>query len=432
MKPLLRILSLSLVLWADQSLAAQEQPSPSVSTGGPGPSSPVELWGHERLTWDQPSYDPASLADLTFTAYVDGLVDPLEDVRCSSVRNEAGFECSSRLPRMVPGSHSVQITATDRSNNISERSAPLSVLLRSRTADLAPSTVARGGFNIEMVQAVGALGEVADIAALPDGTVLIGEKRGRILATSPGKMPATAFELRTLDPSITEVELLALAVAPDFAEARAVFAAYSTGRGLRLVRFTEANGVLLNHAILREALSIAPSTPSAALAVGPDRKIYLAIGNQIYRLNVDGSTPADGSASGLFAPGVHQPQKLVWNPDRRVMWLLGSSLDGASELRAIALGDDGRGTILRSYELGPLSVTSLAFLPASSGSSSRLIVTPRNSSDLLQWRASDGALDQATWLTGKGLGEATAMVEQNGSLWIASQSGLFRIDSFRR
>ena len=427
MQSLLRILSLSsvFVLASQGPVKAQERPPISTSS--------VEVWGHERLAWDQASPDAASLADLIFTAHIDGLADPLEDVRCSSLRNDFGFECSSRLPRMIPGPHAVEITATDHSNNVSERSAALNLVLRARTVESVAPTTARGDFRIDAELVVGALVNVADIAALPDGTVIIGEERGRILATSPGRVPTIAVDLRTLDPSTTQIELLALAVAPDFAETHAVFAAYSTHRGLRLARFTESNSILLNHAVLREEFSIAaPFAPSAALGVGPDNKIYLAVDNQVFRLNLDGSTPADGSASGLFSAGVQQPEKLTWNISEKVMWLLGSTPHGGSELQAIALGDRGRGTILRSYTLGPLNVTSVAFLPESSGKSSRLIVTARDSSDLLQWRTSQGELDQATWLTGKQLDSATAMVVRNSSLWIASRSGLFRFDLSRQ
>jgi hypothetical protein len=409
----LRILTLSSVF-----VLASQAPVPA--------QNPVEIWGHERLAWDQPSDDAGRLTDLIFTAYIDGLTDVLEDVRCSSVRNDFGFECSSRLPRMSPGAHVVEITATDRADMVSDRSQALNVVLRARTLQSAAPTTARGG-NVELV--IGALIDVADIAALPDGTVIIGEERGRILTTSPGKLPTTAVDLRTLERSSPEIELLALAVAPDFAETHAVFAAYITHRGLRLARFTEANGVLLNHAVLREDFSIvAPFAPSAALGVGPDNKIYLAVTDQVYRLNMDGSTPADGSASGLFSVGVRQPEKLTWNIGEQVMWLLGSTAQGGSELQAIALDDRGRGTILRSYALGPLNLTSVAFLP----SSSRLIVTARDSSDLLHWRASKGDLDQATWLTGKQLDSPTAMVARSGSLWIASRSDLFRVDLSRQ
>ena len=221
-----------------------------MSTGGL--SSPVEIWGHERLAWDQPSPDSASLADLNFVAHFDGLIDVLEDVTCSSVRNASGFECSSRLPRMSPGPHAVEITAIDRSNTVSDRSAVLNVIFRVWTVESVAPTTVRGDFRLDVELVVGALVDVADIAALPDGTVIIGEGRGRILMTSPGKLPTTAVDLRTIDPSTPQIELLALAVAPDFAETHAVFAAYATHRGLRLARFTEANGVLLNHAVLRE------------------------------------------------------------------------------------------------------------------------------------------------------------------------------------
>lgn len=433
MQSRLRILSLSsvFVLASQAPVNAQEHALPPIPTSGFVPSSPVEIWGHERLAWDQPSPDSASLADVIFTAHVDGLIDVLEDVRCSSVRNDSGFECSSRLPRMSPGPHAVEITATDTSNIVSERSTALNVMLHARTVQSVAPATARGDSRVDMELVVGALVNVADIATLPDGTVIIGEERGRILTTSPGKLTTTAVDLRTLNPSTTQIELLALAVAPDFAETHAVFAAYVTERGLRLARFTESNGVLLNHAVLRENLTIvAPFAPSAALGIGPDNKIYLAISNQVFRLNPDGSTPADGSASGLFSLGVHQPEKLTWSNSEQVMWLLGSTPTG-SELQAIALGDRGRGTILRSYALGPLSVTSIAFLPESPGRSSRLIVTVRDSSDLLQWRTSGSELDQATWLSGKQRDGATAMVARSTSLWIASRSSLFRIDLSR-
>ena len=334
---------------------------------------------------------------------------------------------------MSPGPHAVEITASDRSNNVSERSAALNVVLRARTVESVASTTAHGNSRNEAELLVGALVNVADIAALPDGTVIIGEERGRILTTSPGKLPTTAVDLRTLDQSTTQIELLAVAIAPDFAETHAVFAAYNTHRGLRLARFTESNGVLLNHAVLREDLSIvAPFAASAALGVGPDSKIYLAINDQVFRLNLDGSTPADGSVSGLFSVGVRQPEKLSWNLGEQVMWLLGSTPQGGSELQAIALDDRGRGTVLRSYALGPLSLTSVAFIPESPGRSSRLMVTVRNSNDLLQWDTSEGELDHAVWLSGSQRDSATAIVSQSGSLWLASRSALFRIDLSRQ
>jgi hypothetical protein len=430
---LLRILSSCVLLLLADPLAvnAQETPSPNASTGGLTPASPAEAWGHERLAWDQPNPDAASLADLTFTAYIDGLIDVLEDVRCSSAPNAAGdFECSSRFPRMVPGAHVVELTATNGANTVSVRSAPLHVILRERTTQMASSATARSA-GLDAEQIVGALVDATDIAALPDGTLIIGERSGRILSTRPGQTATTAFDLRALAQPGAQLELLALAAASDFAETRAVFAAYVWQSGLRVARFTEANGILSNHAILREGLPINPSAPGAALAVGPDSKIYVAVNDQVFRLNADGSTPADGSASGVFSAGPQQPGKLAWNIDQQVMWLLGSTPNG-SELRSIALGERGQGTMLSSYSLGPLSVTSLAILPESSDGGSRLIVTPRDSTDLLQWRASKGDLDQATWVTSMRPADATAMVQQNGGLWIASRSGLFRVDLSRR
>ena len=432
MKSLLRILSWSFIsLYADSTTAsAQGWPSSFVSTGQPSPSSPVELWGHERLTWDQDASDSEILSSLSFIAYVDGFIDPLEDVRCSPVRNESGFECSSRLPRMAPGPHSIELTAIDPSNLTSERSAPLMVVLRVASTGGARTSAARVGAGVGAERLVDALTGVADIAVLPDRTVLIGEGTGRVIAARPGKTSATAFDLRTLDRSGAEIQLLALAVAPDFDRSHAVFVAYATPRGLRLARFTEADGVLTNHAILREGLPIALSPPTAALAIGPDNKIYLATSDRVLRFNMDGSTPVDGSDSGLFSTGVQRPEKLAWSHEQRVLWLLGSTPKG-SELRAIALGDDGRGRALNAYDLGRLNVTSLAILPGSS-SERRMIMTSSTSNDLLDWRVAAGVIDQGRWFAATGLEESAAIDTRDGDLWIASRSGVFRIEVPRR
>jgi hypothetical protein len=371
---------------------------------------------------------------LTFIAHVDERVDVLEDVRCSSERNDFGFECSSRLPRMTPGPHTIGITATDyRLNRIGEASPPLNVVLRVRTTlqSMAPPTTAKAS-SIEAHSIIDSPIEVADLAALPDGTVVIGEARGRILTSRPGSLPLIAFDLRTFDRTATHIELLALTVAPNFTTTRSVFAAYATERGLRLVRFTESNGVFTNHAILREGLPIGLSAAKAAVAVGPDEKIYLAIANQLLRLNLDGSTPADGPDAGLFSAGVQRPEKLAWNIGERILWLLGSTEHEGSELRAIALGDHGRARAVRAYDLGRVRLTSIAVLPATSLDGNRLVLTSPTTGDLLQWRTSDVGLDEPSWLTGARFENATAMVEHNGALLIGSRSGLFRVDTLRR
>ena len=308
MPSILRPLPLFLVfLLAGSGTGFAQGPSPLVSTGLVGATSPIEVWGHERLGWDQAEADAAGLAELTFTSSVDGYRELLEDVRCAPLLDRFGFGCSSRLPRMAVGPHTIQLSAARGPTEISGLSDPLMVVFRSRTLESASvSNSARLAGLLDAEQLVGALVEVADIAALPDGTVLIGEERGRILATRPGESPAIAVDLRTLDRSLERVVLLALAVAPDFLESHAIFAAYTARGGLRLVRFTEANGILLNQAVLRESLPIALASPRAALAVGPDNKMYLAVADQVLRLNLDGSTPEDGPASGVFAAGVLQ------------------------------------------------------------------------------------------------------------------------------
>ncbi len=428
MQSRLRILSFFLCafLQAPNAPVTAEAP-PSLSTELQDPISAIDIWGYERLAWDQAVPEGGSLFDLTFAAYVDGRIDVLDDVSCSARLTLRDFECSSQLPRMTFGPHTIVITATDRrSNTVSEQSPPLTVFVRTRI--WTDAAIAPTGSRLDVRLVTGALADVADIAALPDGTVVIGESRGRILTSTPGALPKTAFDLRSFDRSATHVELLSLAVAPNFPQTREIFAAYVTERGLRLVRFTEFNGVLTNHAILREGLPIDTSAAKAAVGVGPDDKIYLAIANRVLRLNRDGSTPADGPDSGVFAVGVQRPEKLVWNTDERVLWLLGSSSSGGSELRAMALGDRGASGAVRAYDLGRVTVSSIAMLRASSRESCRLIMTSSISADLLQSRTSHVELEPPSWLIGERFEGATAIAEHNGTLWISARSEVFRIE----
>lgn len=402
-----------------------------VSAGAQQPVlEPIVVTGTERLAWDQAESDATSLAEFSFTAFVDGVPEPLEDVTCAPIPDRFGFECSSRLPRMEPGPHSIELTAMNGSTEVSEHSALLLVVFRSRPAEsvsLGNPTRLTGGLGVEQV--VGGLVDVADIAALPDGSVLIGEERGRILSMRPGESPITAIDLRSVDRSSDTVTLLALATAPDFGESHAVFAAYLSRGGLRLVRLTEFNGVLLDHAVLRENVPMGSALPRAAIAVGPDGKIYLALAGQVLRLNLDGSTPKDGPTSGVFAIGVQQPEVVAWSAAQRVMWLLGTTTSGDAELRIMSLGDRGSATTLKSFTLARIAASAMVLATGSSTHESRLLVADRASGDLLQWqvRFPEVALDQATWIPRDSVGDVTALSSVGDRLWLATRSDLFRV-----
>ena len=62
-----------------------------VSTAAAQGAGPIDVWGHERLAWDQPAISADSLRDLTFFSIIEGFREPLEDVRCSTELNRFGL-----------------------------------------------------------------------------------------------------------------------------------------------------------------------------------------------------------------------------------------------------------------------------------------------------------------------------------------------------
>ena len=420
-----------------------------VSVSGGPETTPTQVWGHERLGWDQEANSAVELANYVFTALIDGrFPEALEDVRCASTLSVAGYECSSRLPRMAPGIHTIELSsriAADQSS--SPLSQPLSVNLLSTAAE-ATATSARArvvvdGVSIEELRPERDLSGAVTLAALPGGRVLIGERGGRISMIDGGRS-SEAAHLRGVIRG-ERLELLSLAVDPSFSETRAVIAAYASDNGLIVARFSEANGVLVNHAVLRGGLPAPPGRAAAAVAIGPDRKIYLAIGAdsedgtpvrdafaaRIIRMNLDGSTPNDDLPAPVFAPGMPRPSSISWSRDGQMMWVVGMTQDRL-EARAVnfALQNDP-GTTAQSYAV---PATPLADGRAGvAGRAGELVVVAENSRSLLRLVSdSDGTINTIEWLLRNQFNGIRAIAySPDGELWVCSDRGLFLV-TFQR
>ncbi len=82
--------------------------------GGGSPSSPngtETITGSERFAWDQPAADAGELASFRYALYVDEARAEAADVTCTAVQGSAGFSCTSRLPALSNGAHTLQIAA---------------------------------------------------------------------------------------------------------------------------------------------------------------------------------------------------------------------------------------------------------------------------------------------------------------------------------
>ena len=82
--------------------------SPPASSNASGTGDRIS--GNERLGWNQAAADAGQLARLRYAAYVDSNRVELADVSCSELRGGVSA-CSSRLPAMAAGTHTIVLVA---------------------------------------------------------------------------------------------------------------------------------------------------------------------------------------------------------------------------------------------------------------------------------------------------------------------------------
>ena len=77
--------------------------------GSDGPV--VQISGSERLRWDQPATDATELSTFRYHIWVDGVSSDADDVSCANSAGDDGFACTSTLPRMSGGMHTLELSA---------------------------------------------------------------------------------------------------------------------------------------------------------------------------------------------------------------------------------------------------------------------------------------------------------------------------------
>jgi len=79
--------------------------------GSPSPPNGTEtITGVERFGWDQPAADAAELASFRYALYVDEARSEAADVTCAPGQ-PSGSSCTSRLPPISAGVHTLQVAA---------------------------------------------------------------------------------------------------------------------------------------------------------------------------------------------------------------------------------------------------------------------------------------------------------------------------------
>jgi hypothetical protein len=81
--------------------------------GSPPPSSEGNVinTGAERFAWDQPARDAGEVASFRYALYVDGVRSEAQEVSCVAGQASGQFTCTSRMPPMSSGAHTVQVAA---------------------------------------------------------------------------------------------------------------------------------------------------------------------------------------------------------------------------------------------------------------------------------------------------------------------------------
>lgn len=339
-------------------------PSPS-----PSPGNGETITGRERLGWDQQAPNAGELASYRYAIYVDGARSELTGVSCAPAQGSTAFACSAQLPPMGNGSRTIEIASfiVDEGTVLeSPRSAALRVVVNAAMPagtsgeDWASGEagVTSDGVALSRERMIDGLQQPTDAAFAPDGRLFIAERGGRIRIVRGGTLQGfPALELEGLAP---DGGLLAIALDPDFARTRTLFAlsASLSSRGLRVfrvARYRELAGVMAQRAVLLE--TPAPPRPSGALRFGPDGKLYIGFSagderpgrspylGKVVRLNADGSMPHDRRrASPTFSDGHVAPRALAWRPSADSMWIADGNAAGREWITRVGAGEEARRT----------------------------------------------------------------------------------------
>ena len=197
------------------------------------------------------------------------------------------------------------------------------------------------------------------IALLPDGKLLVSERPGRLQVIDPktGRKRAVAGvpEVR----AESEAGMLGLALDPDFAATGRLYLCYSIGGtfspGNRLSAFTLKEYRLGAEQVLLDDLPGAKWHNGCRVRLSPDGFLFASLGDatsaggaqdvaylggKIFRLNRDGSIPADNPfpQSPVWSFGHRNPQGLAFRPGDGSLWSTEHGPDTQDEVNRIEKG----------------------------------------------------------------------------------------------
>ena len=438
----------------------------------PGGDQGDRITGNERLGWTQAATDRPAVNAIGFLAYVDGRTRvELNGVACTGTSSP--FECSSRMPSMSAGTHTIEIasfTMVDGNPLESTRSAPLRVTVVGTSAggDSALGSSSQqttsDGVALRLDAIATGVEAVTGLAFSKDGLAFIGERHGRILIEAAAGITASASIGSNLPaaelsdaylPAPDTGGLLAIALDPSFARTRFVYVLYTVqardgGAGFQVARFREVERRLGERAVLLDNLPASGQRPAGALAFGADGKLFVTFDDggdsqqsarnasyngKLLRLNADGTTPADQpGATPIVESDLRSPRGFDWHPGSGALWLADRLAADKETLRVRAGPSGSRAPARAVFALPPgtdasaVAFASGALMPVMHGD---LFVASRQGRHLLRLR-----IDRRDSMRVVGIerlfadvtGPVNTVVSgPDGALYLGTDTAVFRI-----
>jgi len=198
-------------------------------------------------------------------------------------------------------------------------------------------------FKVETV--VGNLEVPWSIVWAPDGRMIFTERPGRVRVFENGKLaPQPLYTVPDVEPR-GESGLMSIALHPQFSSNHFLYLSYAyaaSGQQVRVVRFRETPGGLVDRKVIIENIPAAQFHAGCRLRFGPDGKLYITTGDatdrelaqqlnslagKILRVNDDGTVPRDNPFVGradarpeIWAYGSRNSQGIDFQPGSNLLF----------------------------------------------------------------------------------------------------------------
>lgn len=194
------------------------------------------------------------------------------------------------------------------------------------------------------------------MAFLPSGNALVGERDSgdvHVVRRGGGRRRVGHLSVFSQLSRSGEGGLLGLALHPDFARNRLVYAYHSTSHDNRIVRFRYADGVLGTRQLVLAGIPMNVHHNGGGLAFGPDGLLYAStgdgevssraqdkrsLGGKVLRLTPDGDVPAGNPFGGYTWSYGHRNVEGIAFDARGTLWASEFGEKEADELNMIVRG----------------------------------------------------------------------------------------------